>query len=62
MPEDTGLDEEWLEAGRKAYELNRRHPQPYLFAAKMAARTLKTGDEKEHAFWEKVAGTLRPRV
>ncbi len=60
-------DEAWrltyVEVSRTAHELSQRHGwNAHVYAAKAADEALADGDAEAHAFWQRVAASLHPRI
>jgi hypothetical protein len=56
-------DEERMEVGRKAHELEGQFgTNAHKFAAKRAERALEEGDTERAQFWKWVEAALRPRA
>jgi hypothetical protein len=53
---------EYVEVFRKAHELEHAHgANAFTYAVRKAERALAAGEMDEHAFWNAVAASLKPR-
>ena len=55
-------EQDWVEVGREAHELQLRHGQnAHEYAAHLAAVAFREDKTKESEFWNAVHATLKPR-